>query len=664
MPVELDDKLREKLVDLLDQVPSFEDRAARDAWLKCLPKKVQGQITSRHDNGRIDLRFIISAVQPIRLKDGRWAILLLLGNLLKDLEGIELRNDIQKVYKEIAGELESSSEEPGELHREHPQPDQLTASLGDPNRREWLKLRGFKWDPFLHTRGERDPHLQRYFHLHNVSPFWDIVDAEKGPILIFGPPGSGKSSLRSVILRYRKNDRLLAVVYRDFGLLVSKCQEGKNVLLEDHVKQILKTALETLSTQTPTNLNKILRDHLWLYVDRYIDDPYVKEILRNRLKPNPKVVGALSTDVNELLSLFCRDVTKLFSYQFVYILVDPEPADIASNDAIAWQVLSPLLVERRLLEVHITDDIGKEKVIAAFYFFLDQKFQYRALEIPWIRHEQSTRVRSLQWNKDELRFLLQKRLLACSAERYQHLGELSDGVDDLDERVIQLSRDSPRQLIEICDRLFSEHCRRWSPEDGESLSITRQEVDVVLKPFEEQDRESALEQLIAQGESERLEFKSTMRYNYKAGRRDEEMDREIARTLCAFMNAEGGTLIIGVSDNGTALGLDEDFSTLGSRKNKDGFEQAFANIAKNLFDPSVLQRYYRARFEQYHSKSIYVVEVEKNENPVFCLFDGVREFYIRELTATRKLDVKETLDYCKAISSSGVGQQSPFPVCT
>jgi len=641
MAMELDDSLRRQLIDLLADVPGLRERKSRDAWLvRNLPRNVQNLITPRDDHCKNDLTFIINVVQGLQLEDDRWAILILVDDLLNELQGVKF-DDLRRVREEITDALEKSLVEPKEPSSEPSQSE--PPPRGDPKRQDWLSRHGFRWDPFIYPSGEKDPHLQDYFY--EVDPFWDIVDAERGPIIVFGLPGSGKSSLRSASLqyRYRNNDHILAVIYRDFGPLVSKCEEGKGVQVEDHVKQILKMALEALSTQTPTNPDKILQKHLWLYTDRYVDDLYVQEILRNRLKPDPEIVAVLPTDPCELLRRFCRDVTKLFGYQFVYIIVDPDPDDIAED--IAWQVLRPLLSERRLLEVRGTDDGGKEKVIAAFYFFLDQKFRHRVLEIPWLKAEQSTRVRELRWNEDRLLLLLQQRLIACSAERHEHLGELSDGVNDLDERVVQLSGGSPRELIAICDRLFSEHSRKWSPDNGEPLLITAQEVYEVLKPFEARCRESELEQLIAQGESEKLEFKSTMRYNLNANRPDKEMEREIARTICAFMNTEGGTLIIGVDDDGTILGLEKDFSTLGRRQNKDGLEQAFVNITENLFSSPLSPDDYTAHFEELQGRPVYVVRVKKSQKPVFCLLGGVREFYVRKQTTTRKLDSKETLDY-------------------
>jgi energy-coupling factor transporter ATP-binding protein EcfA2 len=525
--------------------------------------------------------------------------------------------------------------------------------LGPPKklglREKWIARLGFKRDPFLYTDGEKDPYLQEYFYF-GMRHFYHIRGdiSRPGTIFVFGPPGSGKSSLRNVIAQLCRKEGILPVVYWDFGSLVRKCEKGESVQAEDYVSRILKTAIRTLAGDLETESAeegkeatslqeieqaKIARNQLWLYVSRYEDDPHRRQTLGDWLKPDEGITEDLPTDSRQLLGRFCENVTRLSKYKFVYILIDP---DITSED-VAWQVLEPLLSTHRLLELS-EDNVG-------FKFFLSKEFRHRALQIPWIEQEQSKRVYNLEWPDDELRALLKERLRQCSDGRYESLGQLSE-VDGLDDQVIQFSKGSPRELIAICDRLFSEHCRRWSPEDGEPLLITGQEVKEVLEPFAERHKESALEQLIAQGESSRLELKSTMRYNQKTGRRDEEMDKEIARTLCAFMNTEGGTLIIGVDDDGMALGLDDDFSTLGRRRNRDGLAQAFANITKHLFVPSVLQKYYTARFEQYQGKSIYVVEVEKSEEPVFCLFDGVREFYIRELTTTRKLDAKDTLDYC------------------
>lgn len=73
--------------------------------------------------------------------------------------------------------------------------------------------------------------------------------------------------------------------------------------------------------------------------------------------------------------------------------------------------------------------------------------------------------------------------------------------------------------------------------------------------------------LIEVGESQTVEFKSTARWNTRAGQCDKKMEHVIVKTVCGFLNAEGGTLLIGVDDDGTVIGLAEDLATLGSKAN-------------------------------------------------------------------------------------------------
>ena len=64
------------------------------------------------------------------------------------------------------------------------------------------------------------------------------------------------------------------------------------------------------------------------------------------------------------------------------------------------------------------------------------------------------------------------------------------------------------------------------------------------------------------GESDSLEFKSSARWNMRAGKRDDAMETVITKTVAAFMNSGGGTLLIGVDDDGRLIGLGPDYATL------------------------------------------------------------------------------------------------------
>ncbi len=81
----------------------------------------------------------------------------------------------------------------------------------------------------------------------------------------------------------------------------------------------------------------------------------------------------------------------------------------------------------------------------------------------------------------------------------------------------------------------------------------------VAAHFQRPQRQAVAE-LLAAGESDRVEFKSTARVNLRTGQKDERMEQVIAKTACAFLNADGGTLVIGVDDDGTPLGLERDLA--------------------------------------------------------------------------------------------------------
>ena len=73
---------------------------------------------------------------------------------------------------------------------------------------------------------------------------------------------------------------------------------------------------------------------------------------------------------------------------------------------------------------------------------------------------------------------------------------------------------------------------------------------------------AAVAELLAAGESDRVEFKSTARVNLHTGAKDDRMELVIAKTVCGFLNGDGGTLLVGVDDAGTPLGLEADYATL------------------------------------------------------------------------------------------------------
>ena len=58
---------------------------------------------------------------------------------------------------------------------------------------------------------------------------------------------------------------------------------------------------------------------------------------------------------------------------------------------------------------------------------------------------------------------------------------------------------------------------------------------------------------------------------------NKNLQRVIAKTAAGLMNSDGGTLLIGVADDGSIVGIENDIASL-STGNLDGFEQAFRQV--------------------------------------------------------------------------------------
>ena len=164
---------------------------------------------------------------------------------------------------------------------------------------------------------------------------------------------------------------------------------------------------------------------------------------------------------------------------------------------------------------------------------------------------------------------------------------------------------------------------------------------VILQLREELDRD--LNSIIAQGESETLEFKSSFRYDLRQQKVNKALEGVIMKTLAGMMNSEGGTLLIGVDDEGKILGLTLDYQTL-KRQDADGFEQALNNsIASNLGTPAC--EWVKIFFHQHEGKEVCRIRVIPAPQPVYAKEGNDSKFYLRTGSGTRALTLQEAIEF-------------------
>ena len=156
--------------------------------------------------------------------------------------------------------------------------------------------------------------------------------------------------------------------------------------------------------------------------------------------------------------------------------------------------------------------------------------------------------------------------------------------------------------------------------------------------------EKDLPSIIRNGEGPYLEFKSTLRWDLAESRINRALENVVLKTLAGFLNSSvGGTLLIGVADNGELLGLDKDFQTL-KRQDQDGFEQTLMTlISANL--GADLCAYVHVLFHVIDQKQICRLIVSPANRPVFLDAGNNPKFYVRTGGATRDLNIQEALSY-------------------
>ena len=149
--------------------------------------------------------------------------------------------------------------------------------------------------------------------------------------------------------------------------------------------------------------------------------------------------------------------------------------------------------------------------------------------------------------------------------------------------------------------------------------------------------------LIAKGESGSLEFKSTFRWDLKQNKVNRNLETVVLKSVAGFMNGAGGTLLIGVADDGSIVGLERDYATL-RKKSRDGFEQAIMGAVASGLGTDATQSVH-VMFHDVHGKDVCRVIARPSSRPVYLRQDKTAMFFLRAGGGTRRLNVEEAVDY-------------------
>ena len=132
-------------------------------------------------------------------------------------------------------------------------------------------------------------------------------------------------------------------------------------------------------------------------------------------------------------------------------------------------------------------------------------------------------------------------------------------------------------------------------------------------------------------ENEITEYKSTLRINLHTGRKDARMENSVLKTLAGFLNRDGGTLYIGVSDDGMPIGIEAD-----KFKSEDKMSLHLVNLVKSRMGPVAIVNM-RISFETHQDNRVMKVVCDASPAPVYVKDGQTEKFFVRMGPSTEEL---------------------------
>jgi len=162
---------------------------------------------------------------------------------------------------------------------------------------------------------------------------------------------------------------------------------------------------------------------------------------------------------------------------------------------------------------------------------------------------------------------------------------------------------------------------------------------------------TSLEDVIAEGESDELEFKETLRWDVREGNVNKKLEDVAVKTVAAFANSQGGTLLIGVGDDGTVLGLEPDYQTIDGA-NRDKFEIHLRNLLNQQFGTGFVTTKIAITFHEIEGKEVCQIETSSAKEPVIVKVKDkngqqTERFYARSGNSSQEIPLSEMNAYIK-----------------
>jgi hypothetical protein len=169
-----------------------------------------------------------------------------------------------------------------------------------------------------------------------------------------------------------------------------------------------------------------------------------------------------------------------------------------------------------------------------------------------------------------------------------------------------------------------------------NATVILDKLDTIQKPLKNLTVEDKILNTIRKGENKHTEFKQTFRKDIQTGGQNKVLIKSSLKSVVAFLNSDGGSLLIGVADNGEITGIEEDIY-----KSDDSYLLNFKDNLITKIGSSFLE-FIEWNIYNVKSKKILKVDCKRASKP--CYYEQ-SDFYVRTNPASDILRDKQLADY-------------------
>jgi hypothetical protein len=193
--------------------------------------------------------------------------------------------------------------------------------------------------------------------------------------------------------------------------------------------------------------------------------------------------------------------------------------------------------------------------------------------------------------------------------------------------------------FDIAEHIHTKGITGLAEMQKQSIVVAQTTLDF-LTLCKNENKISVIEEIIKRGEDNLTEFKSTLRWDIRQAIKNAAIEHASLKTMCAFLNSEGGELLIGVRDDGSIEGIETD-----KFENDDRFLLHLWTLIKTCMGQEVVE-WVKTSLQKFGDKTVCRVSCKRAAKPIFLNQKGFDEaFFIRTGPSSSNLEISSALKY-------------------